>query len=68
LFSGEALRREIAERAVGPLGVVVLTEVFDHDVSLGERLKLLTVESFIAEAGVWNDSTKPFSHGLAGVM
>ena len=52
MFRGEALRREIAERAVGPLGVVVLTEVFDHDPGLGEGPELLAVEAFIAEAGV----------------
>jgi hypothetical protein len=45
LFRGEALRREIAERAVGPLGVVVLAEVFDHDLGLGEGPELLAVEA-----------------------
>ena len=45
MFSGEALRREIAERAVGPLGVVVLAEVFDHDLGLGEGPELLAVEA-----------------------
>ena len=37
---------------MGPLGVVVLTEVFDHDPGLGEGPELLAVEAFIAEAGV----------------
>ena len=48
LFRGEALRRQIAERAVGPLGVVVLTEVFDHDPGLGEGPELLAVKAFVA--------------------
>ncbi len=37
---------------MGPLGVVVLTEVFDHDPGLGEGPKLLAVEAFVADAGV----------------
>jgi len=37
---------------VGPLGVVVLTEVFYHDPGLGEGPKLLAVKAFVAEAVV----------------
>ena len=48
----EALRREIAERAGRPLGVVVLAEVFDDDTGLGEGPELLAIEAFVAEAGV----------------
>ena len=48
----EALLREIAERAVRPLGVVVLAEVFDDDTGLGEGPELLAIEAFVAEASV----------------
>ena len=33
---------------MGPLGVVVLTEVFDHDPGLGEGPELLAVKAFVA--------------------
>ena len=50
----------VAEFAVGPHSVVLDPEVLDDDAGLGQRPHLLPIE--------WNDSTKPFSHGLAGVM
>ena len=37
---------------MGPLGVVVLPEVFDHDPRFGERPELLAVQAFVAEATV----------------
>ena len=46
----EALRGEIAERAVRPLGVVVLTEISDEDGRFGEGSELLAVEERMAEA------------------
>ena len=49
---GNPKRREIAERAVEPLDILVLTEIFDHDPGLGEGPELLAVEAFFAEAGV----------------
>ncbi len=36
MFQDEALRGEIAERAVRPLSVVVLAQVFDDDARFGE--------------------------------
>ena len=47
-----ALRREIAERAVRPLGVVFEAEVFNDDTGLGQGPELLAVEAFVAKAGV----------------
>lgn len=51
MLRGEALRRLVAEGAVGTGGVVVLAEVFD-DACFGERPKLLPVETLVAEAAV----------------
>lgn len=40
----------VAERAVRPLGIVVLAEVSDKDGRFGDGLELLAVEERIAEA------------------
>ena len=45
------MRRELAERAVRPLDVVVLAEVLDADAGLDEGPELLAIEAFFAEAG-----------------
>lgn len=37
---------------MGPLRVVVLAEVFDHDARLGQRPQLLAIETLVAEAAV----------------
>lgn len=47
-FRDEALRAENAERAVRPLGVLVLAEVFDDGACLGEDQELFAVEALIS--------------------
>ena len=67
MFQDEALRGEIAERAVRPLSVVVLAEVFDDDAGLGEGPELFAVEALIAEATDGIRFLEPLGE-LVGVM
>jgi hypothetical protein len=50
--TGEHIRRLVAERRVGAVGVVVLAPVFDDDDGFGEAAELLEVEEFVAGAAV----------------
>jgi len=50
--SGELVRREVADGAVGSVGVVVLDPIGDDDPGFGERVELLAVKELLAEGGV----------------
>ena len=51
LGKDEALRREIAERAVRPLGIGFEPEVLDDDSDFGQDPELFALRAFVAEAG-----------------
>ena len=48
----ELVRREVADGAVGTVGVVVVDPAGEHDPGLGECVELLAVEELAASAGV----------------
>ena len=51
-LSCELVRRQVAERGVGPLGVVVAPPCLDDDLCLGEAVEDLAVEEFVAKLRV----------------
>ena len=48
----ELVRREVADGAVGTVGVVVVDPAGEHDPGLGERVELLAIKELFAEGGV----------------
>ena len=50
--SRELVRGEVADGAVGTVGVVVVDPTGEHDPGLGERVELLAVEELVSCAGV----------------
>jgi hypothetical protein len=57
----------IACVAVRPAAVVILSEVLDHHLRLGQAAEHLSAESLVADA-LLNDSTNGFFHGEPGRM
>ena len=62
----ELVRREVADGAMRPVGVVVVDPAGEHDPGLGERVELLAVKELLTEGGVerFDEAVLP---GRAGV-